>query len=539
MSTGYIKKLKDTNGNNVYPVTTIDAVYAPDGSKPLEETYNELSGKIDQCFQSVSSGKELIANAITDKGIETDSTDTFATMAENINNIETGIDTSDATATADQMLSGATAYVDGKKVIGNIVTRNPDAYDQINSLSQGFYNDSADGNDYLWVQFKYNNERLLYDTNLNAVRVEGGALANAINLTADKIKTGEVISGITGTFTSDATATADHILSGYTAYVNGAKVTGSIPVRWGNAETGSPLAVDFHAHGTYYAEVTGANTFMRPPEGYYDGNTWLAVVEPNLKAENVRAGVSIGGGVAVHGTFTSDATAREGVILSGYTAYVNGNKITGNMTTQDAYTLALSGAFGNDKLHLRIPHGGYINSGGAGYPEIMMHQSDLANVIGLNASKLVSGESVLGIAGTGGVKYASGTSYTIKTVTDTYGSGYKLYSSTYRGGSPYDQGNCNIITISTGINWAKVCRVTFVYSDYADNRTTYVFTATEGNTFGSCSDNTTYGASKSTHGYFEGSTGYGVLLSNSTMSIQVPFYIFTNYLKSVVWEVWG
>lgn len=44
---------------------------------------------IDEVFQSVSNGKELLADAITDKGVQTSATDSFQTMATNISNIET------------------------------------------------------------------------------------------------------------------------------------------------------------------------------------------------------------------------------------------------------------------------------------------------------------------------------------------------------------------------------------------------------------------------------------------------------------------
>ena len=47
-------------------------------------------------------------------------------------------------------------------------------------------------------------------------------------LTADVVKTGTTILGVTGTFTKDATATADDIFSGKTAYVNGSKLTGAL-----------------------------------------------------------------------------------------------------------------------------------------------------------------------------------------------------------------------------------------------------------------------------------------------------------------------
>lgn len=42
---------------------------------------------VKEVFQSVSNGKELLASAITDKGVKTDATDTFDVMAENISNI--------------------------------------------------------------------------------------------------------------------------------------------------------------------------------------------------------------------------------------------------------------------------------------------------------------------------------------------------------------------------------------------------------------------------------------------------------------------
>jgi len=45
---------------------------------------DDVQDAIDEVFQSVSDGKELIADAITDKGVPTSATDSFATMATNI-----------------------------------------------------------------------------------------------------------------------------------------------------------------------------------------------------------------------------------------------------------------------------------------------------------------------------------------------------------------------------------------------------------------------------------------------------------------------
>lgn len=57
---------------------------------------------------------------------------------------------------------------------------------------------------------------------------QGGAAPIDPNLLAENIKSGVTISGVTGTFTNDGTATASDMASGVTAYVNGEKVTGII-----------------------------------------------------------------------------------------------------------------------------------------------------------------------------------------------------------------------------------------------------------------------------------------------------------------------
>lgn len=50
------------------------------------------------------------------------------------------------------------------------------------------------------------------------------------NLTDENIKAGVTVGDVTGTFTSDANATAVDILSGKSAYINGVKIEGAIDV---------------------------------------------------------------------------------------------------------------------------------------------------------------------------------------------------------------------------------------------------------------------------------------------------------------------
>ena len=53
-------------------------------------TSNQVQGAIDDLFTSVSNGKNLIASAITDKGVSTSGSSSWDVMAENIRNISTG-----------------------------------------------------------------------------------------------------------------------------------------------------------------------------------------------------------------------------------------------------------------------------------------------------------------------------------------------------------------------------------------------------------------------------------------------------------------
>lgn len=175
------------------------------------------------------------------------------------------IDVSYATASAEDILAGKIAYGSNGKLEGAMVD-NRDVDITLNSNNQeytipkGFHNGL-------------------------------GKIKSVItNLIASVIKYGSVVGGITGTFTGDATATAAQMLSGAIAYVKGNKVTGAMTNQ--GAKTSS-----LNCGGSYTI-----------PAGYHNGS---GKVTANSLASQ------------------TSATATAAQISNGYTAWVNGFKLTG------------------------------------------------------------------------------------------------------------------------------------------------------------------------------------------------------------------
>lgn len=76
------------SGGSSGPIKAIDVEYDNATSQLLALNVQEA---IDELKKSVSDGKKLVADAITNKGVTTLATDTFQTMATNIDNISVGI----------------------------------------------------------------------------------------------------------------------------------------------------------------------------------------------------------------------------------------------------------------------------------------------------------------------------------------------------------------------------------------------------------------------------------------------------------------
>ncbi|WP_455793588.1 hypothetical protein [Clostridium butyricum] len=194
--------------------------------------------------------------------------------------------------------------------------------------------------------------------------------------------------------------TSDMLLTGYTANGSDGKAIEGTMVN-----NGSPTAT-LNCDGTYNIQ-----------EGYYSGGTITA----NSLASQ-----------------TADATAGALQIVPPYTAYVNGQKVTGTMNVMPVDTTSTDGVYGqanannfaygvyskndtNPYVYLGIPQWSYTTKNSwVRYPA-----SSLASNIGLTADKIVAGNTILGVTGTAGgmgeLKMASGTGYPTEFLSGIYG----------------------------------------------------------------------------------------------------------------------
>lgn len=286
-----------------------------------------MAEEVEILKKSVSDGKMNVAEAITDMGIETESTEdspaTFSTLVDHIREITPVLALTDNTAKAKVGSNEVTEQI-GDPMGGEITPGASDAL--LIPAGTRVYASS----DYIMKSLGGNAEAAhvltgkTFSSNISG-REKAGTMANQGAKTAalncgDSYTipagyhngSGKVTANSLGSQTAPdsgkSAAGAGQILTGYQAFVNGSKVSGTM------ANQGAKTA-SLNCGGTYTI-----------PAGYHNGSG--KVTANSLTSQTAPD--------------SGKSAAGAAQILTGHQAFVNGSKVSGTMANQGAKTAALN-----------------------------------------------------------------------------------------------------------------------------------------------------------------------------------------------------
>ena len=248
-------------------------------------------------------------------------------ILETINNLPEAIDTSDATATAADIVQGKTAYTNGQKITGTI-------FDSRGGTVNPYQNQLSTSDGELVITGTMPQDPIVVDITTQCITpIPYSDIANVVNLTSDKLLSGNTILDVEGTATSDATATADDMVRGKTAYVNGQKVTGNVYQH----QTGASwtLADNQWSINRYNGILIPFNesTMFQTGTSIYISDTSI-INKADITSEKIKLGETIFG---VTGTYKGDSTIIQANTVEELPTETEENKIAVILDSNKVY----------------------------------------------------------------------------------------------------------------------------------------------------------------------------------------------------------
>lgn len=292
-------------------------------------------GTIADKLNKLISTKSKIKYAIVSKGQSISDSDTFDSYANKILAIQTGVDTNDATATADDIVIHKTAYAKGNKITGNISYT-----DQYTGVALSIIDDPSDST-FFKLAWNLPNKLLFYANSVIGTRIKKSQFGTAI--------------------ASDVASSKS-----FTGYA-GVKITGTLPQTLANVE----YKIDANVIGNIVLDSTyvGYVDCIIPSDRIFRKNSKIVIQIPESK-------------LSMFGDATTSDVASGKIFTGAGGFYASGTASIGSSVEQISVTIR-----NNSSSALRVR---YTNGNSDDFYDISIGKTSTKNDFAINSIAIIT-----------------------------------------------------------------------------------------------------------------------------------------------------